>query len=125
MCWCARSALARIFICVFLFGFMFVCLFICSFSVHVPYLFYPICPNQHGEKRFIIIFIFRVRAQHDQNIINNHRSNNNNSTKFRSHISALTCVYILHCTSVCSGSLFRSVLIFSSLRSVEICCCIL
>lgn len=108
-CWCWWNVLARAFtnihLCIFVRFYVclfvsvrvrvWVCLFICSFSVHVPYLFYPICPNQqqHGEKRFIIIFIFCVRAT-QPNMINNR--NNNNSSKFRSHIS--THMYMVQCT---------------------------
>ena len=72
------DAFAQVYFCVFLFGY--ICLYayvcVCSFSVHVPYLFYPICPNQHGEKRFIIIFIFCVQVRH-RNMINNHNNYNN------------------------------------------------
>lgn len=54
---------------------MSVCVCMCSFSTHSPYLFKPDRLNQHGEKRFIIIFIKMYRFSYEQH------NNNSSGTK--------------------------------------------
>lgn len=51
------------------------CVCMCSFSTHSPYLFKPDRLNQHGEKRFIIIFIKMYRFSYEQH------NNNSSGTK--------------------------------------------
>lgn len=52
---------------------VYVCM--CLFSTHSPYLFKPDRLNQHGEKRFIIIFIKMYRFSYEQH------NNNSSGTK--------------------------------------------